>query len=407
MLKGRQLQVDVAEGRSGGGGMGDDRYMRTGRNYDDDRTTGNWRNSRDPSPPQPPRSYGGYRSGQDYGDRGSSYGRPRGFRDRRDDQYHSGGRDQYDGSRRNYSPPHDRSFGNDRSQSPRRQDTNDRQLSSPYKGRSPTRPVTPPNRGSPRDQGDSEPYDRPNQDRQRESQYNGNDRRPYNERRSDDRRSDDRRSDDRRYDDRPPRRDGGYGRGYDRGGYRNEQRDYGDRQMDRRYNRSPPPGRQSPEDVPKERKKLQLQPRSKTTEATSKETTSSIFGGAKPVDTTKKEREIEEKIKKKEVELRSRDFKGGWKDSESSESSTQKEPRRLPSDSDDFRGKERKDDNRERRGSNREEDHPRKWEDGDFKRSDHPRKWEDGDFKRGDHQRKWEDSDLKKGRGRRGKIDIN
>lgn len=53
-------------------------------------------------------------------------------------------------------------------------------------------------------------------------------------------------------------------------------------------------------EVPAERRKLQLQPRSKPKEeiaAPAETARSSIFGDAKPVDTTKKELEIEEKLK--------------------------------------------------------------------------------------------------------------
>ncbi|TRY69012.1 hypothetical protein TCAL_12018 [Tigriopus californicus] len=81
-----------------------------------------------------------------------------------------------------------------------------------------------------------------------------------------------------RYDDR--RNDGGYerrdrGAGYDRGGDRS-----GDRE-------------------PRERPKLVLEKRTAASkpEDNAPVAASSIFGGAKPVDTTKKEREIEEKLK--------------------------------------------------------------------------------------------------------------
>ena len=52
----------------------------------------------------------------------------------------------------------------------------------------------------------------------------------------------------------------------------------------------------------KERPKLQLQPRSKPTgsEEDKQSTASSIFGQAKPVDTLKKELEIERRLKEKE-----------------------------------------------------------------------------------------------------------
>merc|ERR1719471_1036138 len=54
---------------------------------------------------------------------------------------------------------------------------------------------------------------------------------------------------------------------------------------------------------PKERPKLALAPRSKPKEeADSGATQSNIFGGAKPVDTVKKEKEIEEKLAREKEE---------------------------------------------------------------------------------------------------------
>lgn len=85
------------------------------------------------------------------------------------------------------------------------------------------------------------------------------------------------------YRDRPPRR--GYEDDGPRGGYR------------------PPP------EPPAERPRLQLQPRSKppgSTDETDSGKTSSIFGGARPVDTATKEQEIEERKKKEEEEERAR-----------------------------------------------------------------------------------------------------
>jgi len=52
---------------------------------------------------------------------------------------------------------------------------------------------------------------------------------------------------------------------------------------------------------PKERPKLQLAKRSVQSaeeESTDKASQAAIFGGAKPVDTTKREKEIEEKLSK-------------------------------------------------------------------------------------------------------------
>ena len=54
---------------------------------------------------------------------------------------------------------------------------------------------------------------------------------------------------------------------------------------------------------PKERRRLQLQPRSKPVDEIGKsEKKSAIFGEAKPVDTSSREKEIEERLKKEVVE---------------------------------------------------------------------------------------------------------
>jgi len=59
--------------------------------------------------------------------------------------------------------------------------------------------------------------------------------------------------------------------------------------------RSPPPS-----SAPKERPRLKLQPRSKPLEEAGQISGSSaIFGGAKPVDTAARERQIEEKLQMK------------------------------------------------------------------------------------------------------------
>ena len=60
-------------------------------------------------------------------------------------------------------------------------------------------------------------------------------------------------------------------------------------------------------DAPRERPKLQLAKRTVPVESSGAEATnSSIFGGAKPVDTTRKEREIEEKLQLQKTEEKSR-----------------------------------------------------------------------------------------------------
>ena len=55
-------------------------------------------------------------------------------------------------------------------------------------------------------------------------------------------------------------------------------------------------------DAPRERPKLQLSKRTAPVENTGEVKNSAIFGGAKPVDTTAKEREIEEKLQKQAAE---------------------------------------------------------------------------------------------------------
>lgn len=53
----------------------------------------------------------------------------------------------------------------------------------------------------------------------------------------------------------------------------------------------------SPASPPRERKKLVLQPRSKSVaESETPVSNSAIFGGARPVDTAAREREIEKKL---------------------------------------------------------------------------------------------------------------
>merc|ERR1712209_252475 len=93
-----------------------------------------------------------------------------------------------------------------------------------------------------------------------------------------------------RYGDRDRDRGDRYG---DRGGDR-----YGDRDRDRGgYGSS---ARDRVQEAPKERPRLALAPRSKPKEEEVDGSTApaSIFGGAKPVDTVQKEKEIEEKPEK-------------------------------------------------------------------------------------------------------------
>jgi len=98
--------------------------------------------------------------------------------------------------------------------------------------------------------------------------------------------------------DRDGGRYGGFSRGdSDRGGFsrdtdRGDRGGYGDREAPRER------------EAPKERPRLNLAPRSKEAAAGdgSSNQSSSIFGGAKPVDTLKKEKEMEEKLKKEKEE---------------------------------------------------------------------------------------------------------
>ena len=58
--------------------------------------------------------------------------------------------------------------------------------------------------------------------------------------------------------------------------------------------------------LPVERPKLQLQPRSKPTEPEQTQGSSSIFGGAKPVDTLSRELAVEERLRQKDEEEKKR-----------------------------------------------------------------------------------------------------
>merc|ERR1712226_932605 len=149
---------------------------------------------------------------------------------------------------------------------------------------------------------------------------------------------------DRRGVERDDRRDGnrGYGfgrddndRGYggdryrrdegprdDRGGYDRRDRGNYDRN-DRRDNRS----RGSP-DPPKERPRLQLTKRSERTDTNEEpegSSKASIFGGAKPVDTAKKEAEIEQKLQESQTRVRTIDLASKRKDEEERRKSSKRE----------------------------------------------------------------------------------
>ena len=93
------------------------------------------------------------------------------------------------------------------------------------------------------------------------------------------------------YRDRPPPR-----RGYD-GGYGQDEGPRGGGG-----------GYRPPQDPPAERPRLQLQPRSKQPTSSSEDSgkSSSIFGGARPVDTATREQEIEQRLQREDRETQQR-----------------------------------------------------------------------------------------------------
>jgi len=104
-----------------------------------------------------------------------------------------------------------------------------------------------------------------------------------------------------RFDDRGSR--GGYDDRGPRGGFRDDRGPpRGGNDGESAWRREGPTARNAPDivpaDQPKERPKLNLAPRKADTEDKSKTPTSSIFGGARPVDTAVKERQIEERLEK-------------------------------------------------------------------------------------------------------------
>ncbi|XP_067020366.1 eukaryotic translation initiation factor 4B-like isoform X2 [Acropora muricata] len=262
----------------------------------------------------PPRERSGYR-GFDDGPRdrssfGSGYGRDRGFDDgpRRDDSYGdrgsrfgSGwdvddrqsdrggyGRERYDNRRYGdrYGGDRDRDRGG-------RDRFDDRRYGDRYSGDRDRGGGFGRDRFEDRRYGDRDRYD-DRRDRSEDHRYGDRDR--YDDRRD---RLEDRRYGDRdRYDDR---------RGGDR--YEDRSRDYdgkdwsSGRDDDRAYDARREDDREARGGV-RERPKLQLQPRTKPVEESKDESTasSSVFGGAKPVDTASKEREIEEKLARQRLE---------------------------------------------------------------------------------------------------------
>merc|ERR1711936_1354723 len=141
--------------------------------------------------------------------------------------------------------------------------------------------------------------------------------------------------------DRDDRRDGNRGYGFSRddrgfGGdrYRRDDNNRDDGGFDRRdrggYDRNTrhdDRNRSSPE-APKERPRLQLKPRSdRTASSEEKETSSksSIFGAAKPVDTAKKEAEIDQKLQETQPRVRTIDLASKRRDEEERRRSSERE----------------------------------------------------------------------------------
>ncbi|XP_052824606.1 eukaryotic translation initiation factor 4B isoform X2 [Octopus bimaculoides] len=95
--------------------------------------------------------------------------------------------------------------------------------------------------------------------------------------------------------------DRGYDRGYGNNRYR-EDKGYNrrnERSFERRgFGGESEPSRESSSDPPKDRPRLNLKPRSVTATEPVPESSSSIFGGARPVDTSQREKEIEARIRR-------------------------------------------------------------------------------------------------------------
>ncbi|XP_022805648.1 eukaryotic translation initiation factor 4B-like [Stylophora pistillata] len=319
-LKNRRIRVDVA-------GQQQQQERERGdrdRNNEPDRTDSDWRSKPDPPPTQNgnndrynddggsrdrwgprgddggPRDRSGYRGYDDGPSWDRSGGRergyddgPRGYQERRgDDRY--GDRDRGKGFGSNWDSG-DRDRRDDRGQDrydSGRDRPDDRRYGDRY--------------GGDRDRGGGYGRDRYD-DRRGGDRYGGYGRDRYDDRRGGDR-YDDRRGGD-RYDDRRGGDRFDDRRGGDRYGDRDRRRDYDDRE--RSSWRDSDRGRDSRSDFDRderepvrERPRLQLQPRTKPVEETKGETAAdnSVFGGAKPVDTAAKEREIEEKLARQKLE---------------------------------------------------------------------------------------------------------
>ncbi|XP_033732893.1 eukaryotic translation initiation factor 4B-like isoform X2 [Pecten maximus] len=275
-MGGRQIRVDLAgQNQQNDRGGGDRGGFDKRENDGPDRTESDWRR-RDPQQdhapnPEPDRSSAPGRWGSNQDDRGppsrGGYENDRGGFDR--------------------GPPRGGGGFSRYEEAPSRDRYDDRGSSRGFDDRGPPR-------GGSYNR-DDRGYDRYDDRGGRDGGYGGNRGRGYG------RYDDGRGRGDRGYD-----RDGGrrgYGSGYrndDRGGY------------DNRYDRG---SKEQSQEGPKERPRLNLQPRTKPVEEPVKvaavpkpkpaeNRSASIFGSAKPVDTAAKEREIEERLKKKEEEYR-------------------------------------------------------------------------------------------------------
>ncbi|XP_013381286.1 eukaryotic translation initiation factor 4B [Lingula anatina] len=310
MLRGRKIRVDLASGsqkadddRRGGGGYGNRDRRDQDRGGDPDRTEGDWRRG-------PPGGGGGF------DDRDSGYGRSGGYGSRDDrpgdrysDRYGDRGGDRYGGDR--YGDRGGDRYGGDR-----------------YGDRGGDRYG---DRGGDRygDRGGDRYGDRYGDrngdyghrsggygDRERGGGgYGGRD--GYGDR---DRGYGGGREGGRGFSNyNRDERGGGYGGGpRSRDGYSDSRYQRDDREPERDSADAPPGDRPrmklqprsaplpseerapAAEEAPAERKRLVLQPRTKPVEAEEKpaQQSSSIFGGAKPVNTAAKEREIEERLQK-------------------------------------------------------------------------------------------------------------
>lgn len=106
-----------------------------------------------------------------------------------------------------------------------------------------------------------------------------------------------------------------------------------------------------------ERRKLQLQPRSKPAEPKETRASSSIFGGAKPVDTLSKELAMEERLKQKEEEQRKRLEEGRARKEEEERVRRVEEERRA-------------DEKTEQAARKEKERHPSRSDDADWRKGD-------------------------------------